>query len=173
MLRVMRLCSALALFSLLALAGCGGPATAVVLSVSVDAQVLEKIDELKIEVFSGGSAVFSTRYSLPGETTLPGTLTLVAADDSANSPASGTLRPGVVTAGDKSSKIRVAVQGVSKGTPAIVSLASLGYVSEETRRLSVSLSASCLSVVCDAGQTCRQGQCVSESVDVASLPAGP
>lgn len=173
MLRVMRLCSALALLWPLALAGCGGPATAVVLSVSADAQVVEKIDAIKIEVFSGGSAVFSNSYLLSDGVKLPGTLTLAAADDSADAPSGGSLPPGVVTAGDKSSQLRVSVQGVSKGTAAIVSLASFGYVSEETKKLSISLDASCLSIVCDAGHTCQQGRCVSASVDVASLPAGP
>lgn len=45
------------------------------------------------------------------------------------------------------------------------------FQNDEAKLLRLPLCRDCLDVTCDTGETCRRGDCVDDSVDIASLPA--
>ena len=82
--------------------------------------------------------------------------------------------------GDAERRVRVLLQGtlttaiVDPGNPygeiGLETTAVIGFVEHEHRRLDMTLSAACIGMVCDPGQTCGADGCQAEEIDVRTLP---
>ena len=157
----------------LALAGCSAAsdrssgAPALILRVATDLAVPTAIDRLEIRVETGGATTFEKSYVLPGDASLPATLTLGASGK--GTPPPGTLSPGIVSVADVGASVVLHVSASHAGVP-VVSRAARFVMPSSQRALDVSLLHACSGVMCPDGQTCDHGSCVPVDVDAASLP---
>jgi hypothetical protein len=144
---------------MLVASGCTSQAASrVVVSVSIDREVLDATSAVRVRVFGGtdGADVTSFEETRPRAALLwPAELTIVPDDGDARR----TWRVEITALGD-------ALQ------PIAIVRASSGFVANETRVLHLRLDAACLGMIsCSEQQTCETGDCVDAYVDPRSLAA--
>jgi hypothetical protein len=160
MVRGMKNLLGTALFFLLGAAGCASPSpTAITVAVSSEVAVPEEVNELDIEVSSGGERRFADVYSIgkkQGDTALPGSITIYPHEDT--DPAA----PITVT-------VRARLRG---GENRLVRQATMSFVEARQKLLRMPLRFACLDfpTTCRSGETCRAGACVPDAVDLSTLP---
>lgn len=128
-------------------------------AVSTDLAVPDEVDGLTISVARGGSEVFARSYDRAAVEALPDSLLLDNArrNDDTGDP---ILTP-----------ILVRVAATLGGEEVVVRSAEIVFQNDEAKVLRLPLCSACVGVPCEAGETCRRGDCVDEGVDVDSLPA--
>jgi hypothetical protein len=149
-----------ALLLLCLAAGCAPQnPTAVTVSVSSEVAVPEEVNELSLEVISGGEQKFSDVYAignLQGQTALPGTITVY--------PHEGA---------DPGGQLTVTVQArLRGGENRLVRRATMSFAESKQKLLRMPLRFACLDfpTVCRANETCKAGACVPDTVDLAAQP---
>jgi hypothetical protein len=137
------------------LAGCEAEKSAIVLAIRADAPAAAVVSALHLEVSRGDDLRFSRSYLVPGEASLPGSLTLTSADGE-----------------DPHATMKVTLLGLQGGDQARIERhARFSFVPGKTKLLRLDLTAKCLDVDCkDTSKTCIDGQCVDDQIDPTKLP---
>jgi hypothetical protein len=128
-----------------------------VVEVHSDLTVPSQMDELRVEVGTGTTVHFDSRYTLgtgPGQITLPRRVALVP---------QGSGTPTVV----------LEVAGLLRGQVVVSRRAVLPFIAHQSLFLRIDLLQSCAvgqGAGCGTGNTCVAGSCVPEVVDSTKLP---
>lgn len=141
-----------------ALAGCAADPTQLLVEVDTDLSVPLELDRIDVEIEDETGEVISSHpfeIVAHGDTVAPAKYEL---------PISFAVAP---RGGDDSRRVRVVVSGhLGDGAAVVTRQAAIGFVAHRTIPLRMFLARACVSVQCGDNETCNDGVCVPDVVDV-------
>lgn len=150
----------------------GDRPTGVVAGMTTQMQIPRDLKWIRILAKSSGELFFDKTYPVyDGSVSLPATLTFAPADGIGRGQSILISILGYETAPEEGGGDPLPVSMRTASAPRILRRVVLGYDQGRVAYLPMNLSYSCLGVQCERfGETCVAGKCVSETVDVTTLP---